>query len=199
VSAALLVSSAGVVSVAAQASPITEASVFLAKNIEDAGAQLALSAGKFVLDQTSGAVDVVDQAGRVSEQLAPQLEVDGQVRSLKFEIDSTGRSMRVAVEGGLTEGSKVASAGVRQAGYVAQACFDRGLPAAVQPALMGALTGAINGLWTLNPIGVVTGAAMGGAAGAWSGFTAGCTKGATDTLNTPTTVGETHILDQEEL
>jgi len=191
--------SGGAISVVAQAHPIVDASVFVAQNIEGAGARLALSAGKFVRDQTSGVVDVVDEVGKVSEELPPQLEVDGRLRALKFEIDSTGRRMQVAVEGGLTEGAKIAGDGVRRGGYAAQACFDRGLPAAVEPALMGALTGAINGLWTLNPVGIVTSAAIGGLAGAWSGFTSGCTKGVTESLHQPTGVGRTYLLDQDEL
>ncbi len=165
----------------AEGGPVTDAAEIVALNLEGAGAVVALTAGRFVEDQASHAVDVVDESGRWLERLPLGLRVDGETRVLKLVIDGGGRQLAARVEGGLRAGATVVADLVRQGGVLGDACLERGLPAAVVPALVGAITGALTGVLG-GPMGIVTGAALGGLSGAWTGFTNGCTQGVLEAL-----------------
>ncbi|QIS11550.1 hypothetical protein [Nocardia arthritidis] len=160
----------------ARADPITDAATVLATNIENSGALLAVSAGRFVEDAVTGVVDVVDSADRLIEQIVPLVTVDRTTRRLKIAIEDNGRRLRAFVEDGLREGAKVLANFVSHAGDMMSACVQEGLPSAVISGIIAAITGGLTALPS-GPMGVVTGAALAGMAGAFQGFVTGCVKG----------------------
>ncbi|MFJ4655225.1 hypothetical protein ACIP5Y_28445 [Nocardia sp. NPDC088792] len=176
------------------AAPLDAGGTFLATNMRDAGARVALETGRFVLDGATGAVDVVDRAGRVTERLVPTILVDGQVRNMKFTIGNTGRELSVQVAGGLSAGSQIAATLSEKVGIAAQACFEKGLPAAILPGILAALAGGLMALPS-GPAGIVTAAALAGLAGAWTGFVTACTMAAQESWEN-TTATQVHRLHQ---
>ncbi|WP_405486756.1 hypothetical protein [Nocardia sp. NBC_00511] len=179
----------------ATAGPVFDGATLLATNVEGAGARLALSSGKFVEDTANGWIDVVDRNGRLVEQVVPQVLVDGVVMPLELTIGGAGRELSARVMGVVTEGARIAASGVRRAGAAAEACVDKGLSTAVVAGLIAAITGGLLAVLSLNPVGILTAAALAGMAGAWSGFTEGCARGALESLQHPEATS-VHELDQ---
>ncbi|MFI5783873.1 hypothetical protein [Nocardia sp. NPDC051570] len=174
----MLSAQAGAIGLArVQAGPISDAATFVATNIERGGAEIALTAGKFVQDSTTGVVEVIDEAGIVTERIVPKVLVNGVVHTLTLIVREGGRKLEVAVHDALVEGAKVAAAQVDRSGRAAEACLNKGLPAAIMPGIIAALSGGLLAAASADPIGIVTAAAVAGLAGAWRGFVEGCTEG----------------------
>ncbi|MFE9579963.1 hypothetical protein ACFYO1_26505 [Nocardia sp. NPDC006044] len=169
----------GLVSATATAAPTHGAPVVLATNIENAGAELAVSAGRFVEQAATGVVDLVDAAGQLVEQLVPVVTVDDMARRVKFAITEGGQRMRVTVEGGIRAGAKVVGNFVSEAGTTVMKCLTEGTATALETALIAAISGGITAVLAGGPIGIVTSAALAGLAGAWRGFVSGCADGVT--------------------
>ncbi|AYF75857.1 hypothetical protein D7D52_20680 [Nocardia yunnanensis] len=180
----------------AAAGPVQDGGTFLATNITGAGARVALSAGTFVEHATTGAIDVLDRTGAVTEQVLPSVVVDGTLTPLKLTIGNAGKELTVQVVGGLTAGAKVTATLGESLGRAAEACLAKGLPAAILPGILAALTGGLTAAATLNPVGIVTAAALAGLAGAWGGFLAGCTRGALEAWSDHPPAVIAHRLDQ---
>lgn len=179
------------------AAPLDTGGRFLATNLRDGGARIALESGRFVLDTATGAIDVVDQAGRLTEKVLPKILVDGRVRDMKFAIANTGQELSIQVVGGVSAGSQIAATVLDKVGVAAQACFEKGLPAAIVPGIIAAIAGGLTALPS-GPVGVVTAAALAGLAGAWTGFAAACTLAAQESWENSTAT-QVHQLHQRML
>ncbi|MFI1912870.1 hypothetical protein [Nocardia sp. NPDC020380] len=179
------------------AAPIEAGDTFLATNMRDGSARVALESGHFAFDAATGAVAVVDQAGRVTERVAPKILVDGRVRDMRFVLGNAGKELSVQVVGGLTAGSQIAAGVLDKVGVAAQACFNKGLPAAILPGILAALAGGLMALPS-GPAGIVTAAALAGLAGAWTGFVTACTIAAQESWEN-STAAQVHRLHQSML
>lgn len=172
---------------AAPSGPIAGFGKVTATTIKAKGAVVSVNAGTFVLDQTTGAVQLVDAAGEVAAEFVPKVVVDGVVQPLSATITNAGKSVSFLTDNAIRIGANIAAFTANQVGNAAQRCVSSGLMPALTAAVVGAITAGVAGFFA-GGFGAVPGAVGGAVLTGFSGFGAACLTAAAkgvveDTLN----------------
>ncbi|AZG48033.1 hypothetical protein D7316_04646 [Gordonia insulae] len=172
---------------AAPTGQLAEVGKVTATYTKNTGAVASVKVGKFVLDQATGAVELVDEAGDVAAQFVPKVVVDGVVEPLQAVITNGGKTLSLVSTSAIRVGANIAAFTATQAGNAAQRCVAAGLMPALTATLIGAITAGVGGFFA-GGFGAIPAAVGGAVLTGFSGFGAACLTAAAkgvveDTLN----------------
>ncbi|MFW0795290.1 hypothetical protein AAFP30_15860 [Gordonia sp. CPCC 205515] len=141
--------------------------------IKRRGAAVSVDAGKFVLDQAAGTVELVDNAGQAVAQFVPKVVVDGVVTPLTVSITNGGKRLSLLTQNAIRIGANVAAFTATQAGNAAQRCVNSALMPALTATIIGAVAAGVTGFFS-GGFGAIPGAVGGAVLSGFSGFSTAC-------------------------
>ncbi|MFW0786043.1 hypothetical protein AAFP35_16135 [Gordonia sp. CPCC 206044] len=156
---------------------------------KNSGATASVSAGEFVENQATGAIEVVDSAGAVAARFVPKVIVDGVVTRLTATITNGGKTVSFIAANSIRVGANIAAFGVNQVGNAAQRCASAGLMPALTATIVGAITAGVGGFFA-GGFGAIPGAVGGAVLSGFSGFGAACLTAAAKGVVEDTLSGE---------